>query len=905
MSTKQNDDHMRWNQIEIEGSTYNFERPPALLAKIDLEAIQSTPVYHKTEGKEQCGMCKMYYRKDSVKCRVPNHRIIDIRRALKYPVDGQRYNTASYLYASSCVCTFCAQMFSDLYDPHEKKVKASGDLANIDRVEKLHIQTQIKRANTAIDKRTYQSSIIDKMHSDLAITIPYNLWSKTRREVDPWWEVDFGQPENIDSLTFDFYSHNLADCSIYILLLQKPMGHENPFLDQLITRAVQTSEHRIVGNSSNNEETVKWTVPYGTTCQAIRVQLRGVHSLYIKGFCAYKGDNFVKVDKLETESIMKTSYATLSPVRQDVALKAMMSANHRSYGNKSSEGGGIEQMGGVLEKAAAKTDKLQQLVYSRYKELNVYKGKVNDIASFFGEEELTAIFYAIFIPCVLEDQGNKKYDIGQPHKLSDSDREKVTITDEALMDDGLLKHSPRCQLETLLHKLRSIILLLQSQGVHVKNEYMKVLHENEALMDLVDDSQDVMYELNNAFESCERFWKYSDAKAQKAHDKKEQKQMALSPSKRKTLKLNKVARGCSWSQLIMLVSFVLQKRVEEIPKIIFNIEDDHIQKAENYHEMMSVSTDPTASMILDNAFMSRGSSRERLQIAKDIKALSNPDNFIDTRFAEYKFGNFQKKFDTEFQFPKELRADFNLKDEMKQQRLQRSVVASRPKSTSNRGGKGFMEDEDGPSRRGSSSSSVGQAIVPTSMVRAVPIMDTSSSTASSMVLPFICALCVKKFHCPCTYKVMQKQVITLRRSWDPKLIPPEFEVLEQGTSMFNLVQVCDFCSQYFDPDVDGSIAYPNRDMKQKRKKPIVPKAKGLDVFVSPHFDIRYPIYIPAGSFFKEDVLKEARMHSKNAMDVVELIKQHERELEPLRLKVAKEEAAMENLKKIEDELNAK
>lgn len=902
MSSKQNDDHMRWNQIEIEGSTYTFERPPALLAKIDLEAIQSTPVYHKTEGKEQCGMCKMYYRKDSVKCRVPNHRIIDIRRALKYPVDGQRYNTASYLYASSCVCTFCAQMFSDLYDPHEKKQKASGDLANIDRVEKLHIQTQIKRANTAIDKRTYQSSIIDKMHSDLAITIPYNQWSKTRREVDPWWEVDFGQPENIDSLTFDFYNHNLADCSIYILLLQKPMGHENPFLDQLINQAVQSSEHRIAGTSTNNEETVKWTVPYGTTCQAIRVQLRGIHSLYIKGFCAYKGDNFVKVDKLETESIMKTSYATLSPIRQDSALKAMMSANHRSYG-KSSEGGGIEQMGGVLEKAAAKTDKLQQLVYSRYEELNLWKEKVKDIASFFKEEELKAIFYVIFIPCVLEDQGNKKYDIGQPHKLPNSARDRVMITEDELMDDGLLKHNPRCELETLYHKLRSIVLLLQSQGLHVKNEHLKLLYENVALMNLVDDSQDALHELHSVFESCERFWKYSDAKSQKAHDKKVQKQITLSPSKRKTIRLQKVARGCSWSQFIMLISFVVQNRIEEIPKTIFNIEDDHIRKAENYHEMMSVSTDHSASMIFDSTFMSRGSSRERVQIVKDIKALSNPDNFLDTRFAEYKFGNFRKKFDTEFEFPKQLSADFNLKDEMKKQMAERAVVAAQPTSTGQHG-KRFMKDDDGPFRRGSSSSSTGQAIASTPMVKA-PIIDTSSSTSTSLVLPFICALCVKKYHCACTYKVMQKQIITLRRSWDPKLIPPEFEVLEQGTSMFNLMPVCDFCSQYFDPDVDGSIAYPDRDMKQKRKKPIVPKAKGLDVFVSPYFDIRYPIYIPAGSFFQENVLKEARMHSKNAMDVVELIKQHEKELEPLRLKIAKEEAAMENLKKIEEEMKSR
>jgi hypothetical protein len=47
-------------------------------------------------------------------------------------------------------------------------------------------------------------------------------------------------------------------------------------------------------------------------------------------------------------------------------------------------------------------------------------------------------------------------------------------------------------------------------------------------------------------------------------------------------------------------------------------------------------------------------------------------------------------------------------------------------------------------------------------------------------------------------------------SWDPKLVSKEIRLLDHTISMYSLVHVCTFCSQFFDPDFPDGIAYPVR-----------------------------------------------------------------------------------------------
>ena len=41
--------------------------------------------------------------------------------------------------------------------------------------------------------------------------------------------------------------------------------------------------------------------------------------------------------------------------------------------------------------------------------------------------------------------------------------------------------------------------------------------------------------------------------------------------------------------------------------------------------------------------------------------------------------------------------------------------------------------------------------------------------------------------------------------------------------MYNLVPVCPFCAQFFDPDFDGGIAFPQRELKVKEDPQITDK----------------------------------------------------------------------------------
>ena len=64
--------------------------------------------------------------------RVPNHRVVDMRKNLGVPMEGQRYSTASYLYANSLVCVLCTQLFDypeeeEPYSPNKSRVTKDTD----------------------------------------------------------------------------------------------------------------------------------------------------------------------------------------------------------------------------------------------------------------------------------------------------------------------------------------------------------------------------------------------------------------------------------------------------------------------------------------------------------------------------------------------------------------------------------------------------------------------------------------------------------------------------------------------------------------------------------------------------------------------------------------------------------
>jgi hypothetical protein len=96
----------------------------------------------------------------------------------------------------------------------------------------LFNKTKIDRKDIAHGCRTYQSSDVDNLESHYALQPPYQMGSKTRREADPWWEIDLGLTQVVHSLSFCVMGAVQHDLRIHALLFDKPVGFENPFLER-------------------------------------------------------------------------------------------------------------------------------------------------------------------------------------------------------------------------------------------------------------------------------------------------------------------------------------------------------------------------------------------------------------------------------------------------------------------------------------------------------------------------------------------------------------------------------------------------------------------------------------------------------------------------------------------------
>lgn len=398
-------DMTRWNRVSIGESVYTVERAPQLQAKINLDEILFTPAFEKGPHKDKCFLCKLYFARKSISKMVPNHRMLDLQRKWNMPLEGNRYKCGSFLYASSKVCTFCAQLFQDVEPVPEavhsyslasksrsmyewsnshsdtfsqtsasiaagstigtlllergrgatgSPVSADGgaylntraggrvgvgeggfsldegsidglsliegsgvypgsptspaspsklarmqskkktqallrgpasapvDVAAAENLEKLTIRTEILRRDIAPGNRVYQSSTVDNLQANNAILPPYSKSTRTRREVDPWWELDFSRRHHIDNLTLQILTGHSQRIFVSVVLLSRPTGFEDPFLDSVIPRAVAWKEFILPENASPTWEAVSWALPAGTVCAAIRVQIRGIHTLSIK-----------------------------------------------------------------------------------------------------------------------------------------------------------------------------------------------------------------------------------------------------------------------------------------------------------------------------------------------------------------------------------------------------------------------------------------------------------------------------------------------------------------------------------------------------------------------------------------------------------------------------------------------
>ncbi len=1034
MSASQ-DEKSRWNQVAIGNTSYNVERPPSHLAKIDLDSIKITPAFEKWPHKEQCACCKMYFSKASVTCKVPNHRIVDLKKSLNVVIKGQRYETASYLYASSSVCVTCAQFFDAVVSMGDVQDLASlgssqsiGSLGSMGSVrstessrsrlrkeaagarqkafgDKLSITTELERANVALstlDCRTYQSSIVDEMGAPNAVTVPYQGFSKTRREADPWWEVDFGgRDRNIHSISFYSNVTSKDGITLTVMLLRRPVGFENPFLDSVVSQAVQYKEFQLLPFEAGEwGAKYEWKVE-SCTCEAIRVQLRGIKPLVVREFKALLGDAFEPYDEKKAKKTIHMSLATLSPTRQSKSLHYMLSSQKKEVPMV----GLVEDLapaqfhGPDREALFAKTSDLDKKVRALYRAATQWKTKVQKIsAKHFSEDEIKAWFYQLFCTSLLdvkkiqydasflttgnmeaagfpllgggvkeakeEDEKEAKAEQEKERKTKETEEleaemallretakaggdengsvgdastyshmsksvapmevpqeEKVDRYGMTIIDKLVDAPEPRLSLEVVHSKMRHILHTISSAGMHLKIPELIILSEHKVIAKLCDDlnaTTESLNQLQHVFSYIEKEWEKADDRIDATEKLKQQR--TLQAMMRKSGKVSisaedikanggpkkaikKSPRGCSWSQVLLILSLWVAKKPQQIPKVVFGLDLEavhgsmwHVLHAYQKEEQLTArgaGGHGDFSAGDDGAFddgMSTDSLRvvQKSRVAKGPPGDAPPPGFLDTRFSEYKLGNFKNRFLSEPEFPKTLDAKFSeesLFQKAKEEAAARNAAIWAAKIEEKRGKEEKKDhikiiwpderekdvEDEAEAPNASMMPGVMGGGMSALMAATMPSGDDDAPRESGefLGLPYVCALCTKRFPYNSTNcKVMYKHIITIRKSWDPKLVPKEIESLEQGTSMFNLSNICSFCAQFFNPDVDGGIEYPGREFPEEKKVHYKSNPKS-ETLISKFFDSKYDIRASPAEFLQRPSTSNYRRSAKSAIEVAE------------------------------------
>ena len=809
-------DATQWNEVHIGDETYTVERALLFKAKINLDEITVNPAYEKRPYKTQCGLCKLYFEKTSVRYKVPNHRIIQLQRDWNILKEGARYQSGSFLYTTSEVCVFCAQRFSYVDDDqslsptkilidtrrsHDDTIRESSSVDdNIMSKSKdtgtITISTKLERADITKEKgiRAYQSSVVDGMCAELAVTgllarnedvhVKLSMdHCKTHREVDPWWEIDLRRQRDVESLEFMISTGVQQKLYIYVMLLKKPLGFEDPFLDSVIKKAVAMKHFVVPESPVMKYEHISWALSAGSVGSVVRVQLRGINVLNIQNFCALQGDSFVPFDEDDLNAT-RNSYATLSMSMIKDAIADMMSPiqrRNRAFKNDEKKQPPLEF--GVL--------KLSESIEERYTRIREWKEKVMQYMNYFEKDEIVALYHSLFHVSVQNTNIAGKFDAKKNNTKK--------WDDDFLWGDGIMEHYPRSDFTCFHERVRTVLRWMQTRS-HPK--LLGSLLTSPKFEEHANDPDEHVYLLTHALNAVEKLLIEEESRPKK--DKKEGE-----------------VKGCSWGQFCIIMALFCKQQSHRIGSVVYNIGKDDSDVFSETHSDAGGADNKKGSKLLSeqrdddmrlNSPGALNASQSLPNINEGSKATLSSPKKMTFKQAQLAFVSKRVINENKISFPKTLIKDF----------------------------KQYMDSQ------------TSETIKPTTADGAAKAADETRSSNDNddpLNLCRVCSLCNLKLpRASVEIQVMWKHVIDLRKNWDPKLIPKSIEMMDQTISMFNLVRVCNFCSQFFDPDFQGGIAFPIRDSKSVKQMGTLASINSQKKTSTeiPFYDSRYPMSLQTG-----------------------------------------------------------
>lgn len=562
---------------------------------------------------------------------------MDLQASWDYVRKGRRYETSSFIYAMSSVCTFCAQLFckedevassKGLPQPISPiKTAASGECeittGNIESDDCNMITTEIKRKDVAFGQRAYQSSTVDNMSADIALSSrPSSEWdvftvkggSKTRREVDSWWEVDLGRTTHIDSISVVVCAAIQQPLSVYVILLNEPVGFENPFLDKITGKAVKFKQFDLAPAASPKFEKIDWKLPEMTVCVSIRVQLRGIHALCINRFQAFQGNELMEATETD---LLRTanSFASLSPNAMNEGFldirRSLGSPKGTSGFGKTRPGTGAAGLTRMMSSSldllntsslavGAKTKnpkisevtKLSKQISDQYAAINAWKTRALHSVEYFTREEIFALRDVIF-NVILQDMGVQG--IPEPVLLNQSavsnaltvgsgnvesggsalasnslaeENEHVVnygISDGDIVDAGLVAYAPRVPFLELSKRLRQIFRWIQGR------EHPKLLGPllySERFVAITLDPTDTLYKFNKCVQSIEKSHSSDSFIGTNAN---------VSPGGSAGANAT-VGKDCSWSQFLMIMHLLCAGKSSKLCNSLMHVYKNSLMK---------------------------------------------------------------------------------------------------------------------------------------------------------------------------------------------------------------------------------------------------------------------------------------------------------------------------------------
>jgi hypothetical protein len=539
---------------------FSLSRGPSLVEKHSLASSAGkgkddhkyTMAYEKGLMKERCGLCKMYFHRDSVNYKVPNHRILDLERNWNVKREGRRYASAGYLYKMIEVCCFCSQFFkllpAELPEPIVKEPEA--------KPVKLEITTTVERTDIAQGQRAYCSSSVDGRTADMAILPPYEQCCRTRREVDPWWEIDFSRSYHVHSLSFLISTGKHQQLTVSVFLLSKPMGFEDPFLDSVKSKATASITEVIPPHSTPEMKQIRWDFAPNTTCFAIRVQLQGIHSLSLQRFKVLQGDQLVITTEEDFAQTMN-SYSSLSPTAVRFGALDMMSPEEKKILIK--ENDPYVDVDDKLREKCMPVESLAQRIKRRKARIRAWKEKVHSFASIFPPEEVAGLYRVIFKPTL---------------EAKPCVKDAPPLQEEELLDGALVQFYPRCDLHELHARLRSIVRWIQTR-THMK--VLGALATSHNFDVVANDPNSHLHRLSSAFKQVEAYWAKCEAKERQMMETA--KDLGFVGVKATE------ARGCSWAQFLILISLFCTHKCKLIPETAFYLDNVGVPSDVAHHTM--------------------------------------------------------------------------------------------------------------------------------------------------------------------------------------------------------------------------------------------------------------------------------------------------------------------------------